>query len=70
MTTSTTLPPTDLSAEQQAAIDELRAEFGRRWKSRLSAAWMHGTEERLLPGSGGMLRQIRNSHGPKWLGKA
>lgn len=55
------LPP--LTAEQQAALQAYAAKHGRRWKSILSNAWMGGPPH----DDGGVLRGLRNSHGPTWL---
>jgi hypothetical protein len=57
-----------ITAEQQIALDEFIALNGSRWKSKLSAAWMSGADVNALRVSDGCyLRQLRNSHGPKWL---
>ncbi|AGS24575.1 hypothetical protein [Rhizobium etli] len=55
------LPP--LTDEQQAALQAYAAKHGRRWKSILSNAWMGGPPH----DDGGVLRGLRNSHGPTWL---
>ncbi|AGS25188.1 hypothetical protein [Rhizobium etli] len=55
------MPP--LTADQQAALQANAARHGRRWKSILSNAWMGGPQH----DDGGLLRGLRNSHGPTWL---
>lgn len=54
------LPP--LTPEQEAALQAYAARHGRRWKSVLSNAWMGGPPY----DDGGLLRGLRNSHGPTW----
>lgn len=56
-----TLPP--LTPEQEAALQAYAARHGRRWKSILNNAWMGGPPR----DDGGLLRGLRNSHGPTWL---
>ncbi|WP_434730639.1 hypothetical protein [Rhizobium binae] len=55
------LPP--LTPEQQAALQAYAARHGRRWKSVLHNVWMGGAPH----DDGGILRGLRNSHGPTWL---
>ena len=55
------LPP--LTNEQQQVLQAYAAKHGRRWKSVLSNAWMGGPPY----DDGGILRSLRNSHGPTWL---
>lgn len=55
------LPP--LTPEQDAALQAYAARHGRRWKSILNNAWMGGPPH----DDGGLLRGLRNSHGPTWL---
>ncbi|WP_245269838.1 hypothetical protein M728_005351 (plasmid) [Ensifer sp. WSM1721] len=55
------LPP--LIPEQEAALQAYAARHGRRWKSILNAVWMGGAPH----DDGGILRGLRNSHGPTWL---
>lgn len=55
------LPP--LTPEQQAALQAYAARHGRRWKSVLNHVWTGGTPH----DDGGVLRGLRNSHGPTWL---
>lgn len=55
------LPPLDL--EQEAALHAYAAKHGRRWKSILNNVWMGGAPY----DDGGILRRLRNSHGPTWL---
>lgn len=59
--TRETLPP--LTPEQEAALQVYAARHGRCWKSILNHAWMGG----LPHDDGGLLRGLRNSHGPTWL---
>ncbi|APO70012.1 hypothetical protein IE4872_PB00142 (plasmid) [Rhizobium gallicum] len=59
--TRETLPP--LTPEQEAALQSYAARHGRRWKSILNNAWMGGPPH----DDGGLLRGLRNSHGPTWL---
>lgn len=59
--TRETLPP--LTPEQEAALQAYAARHGRRWKSILNNAWMGGPPY----DDGGLLRGLRNSHGPTWL---
>lgn len=51
--------------EQLAALENFRKAWGRTWKSKLIHAWHTGADAELFDGS--LLRQIRNTHGPKWL---
>jgi hypothetical protein len=56
-----------LSPEQEKALVNFAAKYGRRWKSQLNYKWMSGhdcSEE-----GGNYLRQIRNEFGPAWLTK-
>ena len=55
------LPP--LTAEQIAALQAYAAKHGRTWKSTLQNAWMGGPPY----DDTGILRGLRNSHGPSWL---
>jgi len=55
------LPPLD--SEQEAALHAYAAKHGRRWKSILNNVWMGGAPY----DDGGILGQLRNSHGPTWL---
>ena len=55
------LPP--LTPEQEAALQAYAATHGRRWKSVLNHVWMG----RAPHDDGGVLRGLRNSHGPTWL---
>ncbi|WP_088939847.1 hypothetical protein [Rhizobium sp. N122] len=55
------LPP--LTPEQEAALQAYAVRHGRRWKSILNNAWMGGPPY----DDGGLLRGLRNSHGPTWL---
>ncbi|WP_088678661.1 hypothetical protein [Rhizobium sp. R339] len=59
--TRETLPP--LTPEREAALQAYAARHGRRWKSILNNAWMGGPPY----DDGGLLRGLRNSHGPTWL---
>ena len=55
------LPP--LTVEQHQALRAYAAKHGRRWKSTLNNVWMGGPPY----DDGGILRGLRNSHGPTWL---
>lgn len=55
------LPP--LNPEQEAALQAYAARHRRRWKSILNDVWMGGAPH----DDGGILRGLRNSHGPTWL---
>lgn len=55
------LPP--LTPEQEAALQAYAARHGRCWKSVLNHVWMGGAPH----DDGGILRGLRNSHGPTWL---
>ncbi len=52
-----------LSTEQEAALLAYAARHGRRWKSILNNVWMGGPPH----DDGGILRGLRNTHGPTWL---
>lgn len=54
----------DLTADEARAVEVYASKHGRTWKSKLRAAWMSGGME---DGTGGILRSLRNSHGPSWL---
>lgn len=58
----TKLQPT---REQIIALQRYALKYGRTWKSKLSAAWANGGDER--EPDGGLLRQVRNTFGPSWL---
>lgn len=53
----------ELDAEQVAALQAYAARHGRRWKSILNNVWMGGAPY----DDGGILRLLRNTHGPSWL---
>lgn len=53
-----------LFPEEARALEVYAAKHGRTWKSKLRAAWMSGGNEE---GTGGILRSLRNTHGPSWL---
>ncbi|WP_200847879.1 hypothetical protein [Rhizobium sp. 18055] len=55
------LPP--LTVEQHRALQAYAAKHGRRWKSILNIVWMGAAPY----DDGGILRGLRNSHGPSWL---
>lgn len=57
----------DLAPEPRAALLRFRDANGRTWKYKLMVHWMNGTDEKLE--DAGFMRQIRNTHGPVWLGK-
>jgi len=48
------------SAEQIAALQQYATKHGRTWKRELCLDWFHGRDS-------GLLRQIRNQFGPRWL---
>lgn len=52
-----------LTDDQEAALREYAVRHGRRWKSILSHVWMGGPPY----DDGGVLRGLRNTHGPTWL---
>ncbi len=52
-----------LTTEQHEALQAYAAKHGRRWKNILNNAWMGGPPY----DDGGILRGLRNSHGPSWL---
>lgn len=52
-----------LDAEQAAALQTYATKHGRRWKSILNNVWMGGAPY----DDGGILRGLRNTHGPTWL---
>ena len=52
-----------LTDDQEAALREYAVRHGRRWKSILSDVWMGGPPY----DDGGVLRGLRNTHGPTWL---
>lgn len=52
-----------LSDDQKAALQAYADRHGRRWKSILSEVWMGGPPH----DDGGILRGLRNTHGPTWL---
>lgn len=56
-------PHAELDAEQVAALQAYAARHGRRWKSVLNNVWMGGAPY----DDGGILRRLRNTHGPSWL---
>lgn len=60
-------PDSPLSAtpQQVDALQRFAAKHGRTWKCRLVEAWMRGNDDRLP--DGGLLRQVRNQLGTKWL---
>jgi hypothetical protein len=53
-----------LTKEESKALASYAARNGRAWKSKLQAAWLSGGNE---DGTQGVLRALRNSHGPSWL---
>lgn len=52
-----------LTHDQEAALRAYTVRHGRRWKSSLSNVWMGGPPY----DDGGILRRLRNTHGPTWL---
>lgn len=52
-----------LSTDQETALLAYAARHGRRWKSILNNVWMGGPPH----DDGGILRGLRNTHGPTWL---
>ncbi|WP_244490393.1 hypothetical protein [Rhizobium sp. Root708] len=52
-----------LSDDQEAALQAYADRHGRPWKSILSEVWMGGPPH----DDGGILRGLRNTHGPTWL---
>ena len=51
--------------EQLEALQRFADSRGRMWKSDLNTAWMNGADAR--EDGGHLLRQVRNTLGPKWL---
>lgn len=56
-------PVPELDVEQVAALRDYAIRHGRRWKSTLNNVWMGGAPH----DDGGILRRLRNTHGPSWL---
>ena len=56
-------PLPELDSEQVAALRDYAARHGQRWKSVLNNVWMGGAPY----DDGGILRRLRNTHGPTWL---
>ena len=52
-----------LTHDEQAALRAYAVKHGRRWKSILGDVWMAGPPH----DDGGILRRLRNTHGPTWL---
>ena len=52
-----------LNDDQEAAVRDYSVRHGRRWKSILGDVWMGGPPY----DDGGILRGLRNTHGPTWL---
>ncbi|WP_313606820.1 hypothetical protein [Rhizobium sp.] len=52
-----------MTDDQEVALREYAVRHGRRWKSILSDVWMGGPPH----DDGGILRGLRNTHGPTWL---
>ena len=52
-----------LNDDQEAALRAYAVRHGRRWKSILKNVWMGGPPH----DDGGILRGLRNTHGPNWL---
>lgn len=57
--------PVSATPQQLDALQRFAAKHGRTWKCRLVEAWMQGNDDRLT--DGGLLRQVRNQLGTKWL---
>ncbi|HCL65533.1 MAG TPA: hypothetical protein DIC56_11975 [Rhizobium sp.] len=55
------LPP--LTEEEVNALQDYAARHGRSWKRILNNAWMGEAPY----DDGGILRRLRNTHGPTWL---
>jgi hypothetical protein len=53
------------SPEQLWALREYAKKNGRTWKYKLKRAWHSGADEKLP--NAGLLRQVRNELGPRWL---
>ena len=51
--------------EQLWALRDFAEKNGPTWKSKLKTAWASGSDEKLP--NAGLLRQVRNELGPKWL---
>lgn len=52
-----------LTHDEQAALRAYAVKHGRRWKSVLGDVWLGGPPH----DDGGILRRLRNTHGPTWL---
>jgi len=55
------------NAEQLEAVKAFATKHGRTWKDKLLTAWMNGADAR--EPNGHLLRQVRNTLGPRWLDK-
>lgn len=58
----------DLADIQQQAIDAFIRKAGRNWKSELRNCWRLSRYPGIAQEHAATLQQLRNSHGPKWLG--
>jgi hypothetical protein len=63
-TERTEYKPAPLTNEELRVVVAYAQKHGRTWKAKLRAAWMSGGNEE---GTGGILRTLRNTHGPVWL---
>lgn len=57
--------PAEPTAQQAQALQRYADRHGRNWKSSLCTAWVSRKDE--LMADAGLLRQVRNTLGPKWL---
>lgn len=53
------------TTEQLDALRAFATKYGKNWKERLNDMWWNGTDDR--EPNGGLLRQLRNRFGPRWL---
>lgn len=56
-----------LTSEQLAALRTFAHDNGRNWKSALNHAWSTGNWSSDLADNSGLLQQVRNTFGPRWL---
>lgn len=59
----------EFSTDETAALTAFAKEYGREWKSYLTAAWLSYAHKGIHMGGRdtGILRTIRNTHGVEWL---
>lgn len=57
--------PLQPTSDQLAALGAYAARHGDCWKHKLAIAWLNGQDEQEPEGA--LLRQVRNTFGPRWL---